>query len=146
MSIVRDFIFESLMPRKLFFSGLYYNDVIVNVIWYLNLVVVSWNSVLILVLDLIFLWLMWKPDGDGSLISQFYYFCKIQKKRLTCIYTCCFLYRMKLNLRNNCSEYFSLKINETYISTDNFRPLISVSDWLIFCSENLMLHLIKNWK
>ena len=144
MSVVRDFIFQSLMPRKLFFSGLYYNDVIVNVIWYLNLVVVSWNSVLILVLDLIFLWLMWKPHSDGSLISQFNR--NIQKQRNGSSLTFCFLYRMKLNLRSNHSEYFSLKSTETYISTDNFRPRISVSDWLIFCSGNLMLHLKKNWK
>ena len=112
---------------------------IVNVIWYLNLVLVSWNSVLILVLDLIFLWLMWKPHSDGSLISQFNR--NIQKQRNGSILTFCFLYRMKLNLRSNHSEYFSLKSTETYISTDNFRPRISVSDWLIFCSGNLMLHL-----
>ena len=139
----RDFIFQSLMPRKLFFSGLYYNT-IVNVIWYLNLVVVRWNSILILVLDLIFLWLMWKPHSDGSLISQFN--SNIQKQRNDSSLTFCFLYRMKLNLRSNRSEYFSLKSTETYISTDNFRPRISVSDWLILCSGNLMLHLKKNWK
>ena len=117
---------------------------IVNVIWYLHLVVVSWDSILILVLDLIFLWFMWKPDSDGSLISQFN--SNIQKQRNNSSLTCCFLYRMKLNLRSNRSEYFSLKSTETYISTDNFRPRISVSDWLIFCSGNLMLHLKKNWK
>ena len=143
MSVVRDFIFQSLMPKKLFFSGLNYNSNGER-IWYLNLVVVSWNSVLILVLDLIFLWLMWKPHSDGSLISQFNR--NIQKQRNGSSLTFCFLYRMKLNLRSNHSEYFSLKSTETYISTDNFRPRISVFDWLIFCSGNLMLYLNKSWK
>ena len=83
-----------------------------------------------------------QPHSDGSLISQFN--SNIQKQRNDSSLTFCFLYRMKLNLRSNRSEYFSLKSTETYISTDNFRPRISVSDWLIFCSGNLMLHLKKN--
>ena len=126
------------MPRNCF-PVASITTAIVNIIWYLNLVVVTWNSVLILVLDLIFLWLMWKPHSDGSLISQFN--SNIQKQRNNSSLTCCFSYRMKLNLRSKRSEYFSLKSTETYISTDNFRPRISVSDWLIFCSGNLMLHL-----
>ena len=85
-----------------------------------------------------------QPHSDGSLISQFN--SNIQKQRNNSSLTCCFLYRMKLNLRSNRSEYFSLKSTETYISTDNFRPRISVFDWLIFCSGNLMLHLKKELK
>ena len=83
-----------------------------------------------------------QPHSDGSLISQFN--SNIQKQRNNSSLTCCFLYRMKLNLRSTRSEYFSLKCSETYISTDNFRSRISASDWLIFCSGNLMLHPKKN--
>ena len=136
-----------------FFSHLCYGNcflvvcittAIMNVIWYLNLIVVSWNSVLILVLDLIFRWLMWKPGSDGSLKPQFN--SNTQKQRNNSSLICCSLYRLKLNLRSNRSEYFSLKSTETYISTDNFRPRISVSDWLIFCSGNLIIRLKMNWK
>ena len=31
-------------------------------------------------------------------------------------------------------------------STDNFLPPIPISDWLIFCCRNLILHEKKNWK
>ena len=51
---------------------------------------------------------------------------------------------MKLNLRSKRGEFFSLKSTEAYISTDSFPPGISVSDWLIFIGENLILRLKKN--
>ena len=131
------------MPRKLFSSDLYYNSNSErNMIS--NLVVVNWNSVFIPVLDLVFPWLMWKLRSDGSPISPFN--SNILKQRNESSLTYYLLSWVKLNLRSKRSEYFSLKSTETCISTDNFRPRILVSDWLIFRCENLMLRLKKNWK
>ena len=69
---------------------------------------------------------MWKPDSNDSLISQFN--SNIQKQRNNSSLICCSLYRVKLNLRSNRSEYFGLNSAETYVSTDNFRPRAPVAD------------------
>ena len=72
---------------------------------------------------------MLKLQNDRSLISDFD--SNIQKQRSDSSLTCCFLYRVKLNLRSKRSEYFSLKSTETYSSTESFGSQISVSDWLM---------------